>query len=193
MLRVVLALGAFALFGACAEAGRPDRNGVDANGKQDGGKPTDARPVDAPTSMACSSSATCATATALGNISGDTGLDMQTASGYQAAWYSVRVTEDDSGPLGVPMVLDAKLVSPASASYDVYVYVNTGNDVIECNTPAGTATRTGTTDELRERWGETGTFANGNDDSRTVSIEIRPTGTSCSAANPWQLTLTGDD
>ena len=34
---------------------------------------------------------------------------------------------------------------------------------------------------------------NGNDDSRTVSIEIRPTGTSCSAANTWQLTLTGDD
>jgi hypothetical protein len=193
VFRVVPVVAAFALVGACAEAGKPDRNGVDANGKQDGGKAIDARPADAPSSMACASSATCATATALANISGDTGLDMQTASGYQAAWYSVRVSENDSSPIGVPMVLDARLVSPATASYDVYVYVNKGNDVIECNTPAGTATRTGTSDELRETWGETGTFANGADDSRTVSIEIRPTGTSCSAANPWQLTLTGDD
>jgi len=190
---VVPAVAAFALLGACAEAGKPDRNGVDANGKQDGGKPIDARPADAPSSMVCTSSATCATATSLANISGDTGLDMRTASGYQAAWYSVRVTEDDSGPFGVQMVLDAKLVSPATASYDVYVYVNKGNDAIECTTPTGNATRTGTSDELRETWGEGGTFSNGNDDSRTVSIEIRPTGTSCSAANPWQLTLTGDN
>ena len=139
----------------------------------------------------CTSSASCAAATDLGSVSGDTGADMVTASGYQAAWYKVRVTEDDSGPLGVKLQVTAHLTSPASENYDVFLYINTGNDVIECATPSGTASTSGTTDTISVKWGE-GTFANGTDDSRTASIEIRPIGTTCSSGQPWQLTVNGD-
>ena len=90
------------------------------------------------------------------------------------------------------MQLTAQLTSPASENYDVFTYVNGGTDVIECNTPTGTASTSGTTDTLAIHWGESGTFSNGNDDSRTVSIEIRPIGTTCSSSQLWQLSVRGD-
>ncbi|MDB4955758.1 MAG: hypothetical protein JWO36_3327 [Myxococcales bacterium] len=127
----------------------------------------------------------------LGSISGDTGGAMVTASGYQAAWFRVRVTEDDSGVFGVKLSVTTRLTSPANSNYDVFVYVNTGSDVIECTTPSGTATTTGTTDALGLSWGE-GTVANGNDDGRSVSIEVRPISGMCSAAQPWQLVVVGN-
>jgi hypothetical protein len=52
----------------------------------------------------------------------------------------------------------------------------------------------GTTESLEVDWGETGTFANGDDDSRTVSIEIRPKmGITCSPTATWQLTVNGGE
>jgi len=114
----------------------------------DGALPGDAKPIDAMSSGVCTSSASCAAATDLGSVSGDTGAGTVTASGYQAAWYKLRVTEDDSGPFGVQMQLTAQLTSPASENYDVFTYVNGGTDVIECNTPTGTASTSGTTDTL---------------------------------------------
>jgi hypothetical protein len=182
----------FLVLAACAEAGKPEGRPTDASTKMDGALPGDAKPIDAMSSGVCTSSASCAAATDLGSVSGDTGAGTVTASGYQAAWYKLRVTEDDSGPFGVQMQLTAQLTSPASENYDVFTYVNGGTDVIECNTPTGTASTSGTTDTLAIHWGESGTFSNGNDDSRTVSIEIRPIGTTCSSGQQWQLSLRGD-
>jgi hypothetical protein len=55
-------------------------------------------PLDAAPSL-CTTSATCTTATGLAGIGGDeTGASTSSASGYQAAWYSIRVTETDNGP-----------------------------------------------------------------------------------------------
>lgn len=149
-------------------------------------------PIDAPAQMMCTSTATCATAMALGSVSGDTGNASLQASGYQSAWYQVRVTEDDSGPLATPMQLNAQLTSPAGTNYDLYLYVNTGSDVVECTTASTSSTSTGPSDVAHLTWGETGTFANGADDSRTVSIEVRPVSGSCAPGATYQLTVTGD-
>jgi hypothetical protein len=179
-------LGAALLLNACASAGSADKPGhVDASMQADS-----ARPIDATVDV-CTSNATCQAAMNLGTVSGDTGAAMLTASGSQAAWLRVRVTEDDSGVAGTKLRVTTRLTSPASSNYDVFVYVNTGSDVIECSTPSGTATTIGTVDELKLNWGE-GTVANGNDDSRNISIEVRPISGMCSAAQPWQLVVLGN-
>jgi hypothetical protein len=195
-VRGALSIG-LVLLGACAQAGSSDpgnHGNVDASPvKLDAAtKPIDARPLDAAPMVSCTSAATCAAATDLGGVSGDTSNQIVTGTGYQSAWYKVRVTENDSGVFGVAMSFTATLTSPASANYDLYVYVNTGSDVVECTTPNGTATRNGTVASRRILWGETGTFSNGVDDSRTVSIEVRPTATTCAPAQPWQLVVQGN-
>ena len=154
--------------------------------------PDTALPIDAPPQNLCSSSATCAGAMSLGSVSGDTGNATVQASGYQSAWYSVRVTEDDSGVFAVPMNLTVQLTSPAGTNYDLFLYVNTGSDVVECTNVSTSSTSTGTTDQAHLTWGETGTFANGSDDSRTVSIEVRPISGPCTPGSPYQLTVIGD-
>jgi hypothetical protein len=146
--------------------------------------------IDAPQGDLCTSSATCVGAMDLGSVSGDTGGSV-TASGYQAAWYKVRVTEDDSGIGGEEMNALVQLTSPPGTNYDVYVYVNTGNDVVECTTPRASGTSTGTLDQAHVNWGE-GTISNGNDDGRTVSIEVRPVSGPCSQGAPYQLVVFGD-
>ena len=171
----------------CAQAGAPENRYIDAPPQAIDGSP---KLIDAPAAV-CTSAATCATAIALPNVSGDTGADMQIASGYQAAWYKVRVTENDSSAFGTKLQVTVTLTSPASARYDLFVYLDTGSDVLECATANGAATVTGTTQIRSIQWGE-GTFANNVDDGRTASIEIRPSGTSCSPVAPWSLTVKGD-
>jgi len=179
------------LLGACAEATTAtSQSAIDAPVTPiDSPKLIDAAP-DAPASM-CPSSATCAAATDLGSVSGDTGADTKTASGYQSAWYRVRVTEDDSSVFGVALRLTVRLTSPPGTNYDLYLYVNEGSDVIECTTLKGSSTATGTADSSSISWGE-GTVANGADDSRSVSIEVRPVSGPCTASQPYQLLVLGD-
>ncbi|MEO6776981.1 MAG: hypothetical protein ABI467_28850, partial [Kofleriaceae bacterium] len=163
-----------AICGACAEAGRATGGGpTDAPATPvDGTRASDARvtPIDAPAQGgACATTATCMAPTMnLGSLSGDTGAGTAMATGYQSAWYQVRFTEDDSGVLGVSMTMTAELTSPAATNYDLYLYINTGSDTLECTTPNGAATKSGTTQTQKLTWGETGTFSNGSDDGRTV-------------------------
>jgi hypothetical protein len=182
------------LASACATAGQPTGSGpADAPVTLDSPKLIDAPiMIDAPAQSVCTSSATCAGAMDLGSVSGDSTASSVTASGYQSAWYKVRVTEDDSGIGGEELKALVQLTSPPGTNYDVYVYVNTGNDVVECTTPSASGTSTGTTDQARLTWGESGTFSNGNDDSRTVSIEVRPVSGPCMAGATYQLVVFGD-
>jgi hypothetical protein len=90
------------------------------------------------------------------------------------------------------LAMTVQLTSPPGTNYDVYAYVNSGSDVVECTSVAGSGTSTGTTDQAHLTWGESGTFSNGNDDSRTVSIEVRPVSGPCSAGSPYQLVVFGD-
>jgi len=187
----VRCVGLLVLASACAEATTATSGGgIDAPVLRPDSPPAiDAAP-DAPASM-CASSATCAAAMDLGSVSGDTGAGMITASGYQAAWYRVRVTEDDSSVIGAKLHVTARLTSPAGTNYDVYLYVNEGSDVVECTTVSGSGTATGTLDSASISWGE-GTISNGTDDSRNVSIEIRPVSGPCSASQPFQLLVLGN-
>jgi hypothetical protein len=148
-------------------------------------------PVDAPRTMSCQSSHTCAAATALGTVSGDTSQQTLTARGTQAAWFRVRVTEDDDTLEGIPLRVLAKLTSPPGAGFDVLLYVNADEDVVECSTVVSTSTVSGNVREARASWGED-TVADGVDDSRDVTIEIRPITSACAADAMWELTIAGN-
>jgi hypothetical protein len=148
--------------------------------------------IDAPPQVVCTSSATCAAASQLGSVSGDTGSTMVEGSGYQSAWYQVRVSEDDSGVFGVPMNVTVNLTSPAGINYDLYAYVNTGTDVVECAAVSGSSTSAGTSDSVHLSWGETGFLSNGSNDDRTLSIEVRYVSGTCSAGKPFQLVVHGN-
>jgi hypothetical protein len=184
-------VGLLLLAGACASATTAQPSGtIDAPGTPiDSVKLVDAAP-DAPISL-CTSTATCAAAMDIGSVSGDTGNAMVTANGYQAAWFRVRVTEDDSSVSGTPLRVTARLMSPAGTNYDLYLYVNTGSDVVECSSISGSGMSTQQLDSVSLSWGE-GTVANGADDSRSVSIEVRPVSGPCSMSQPYQLTVLGD-
>jgi hypothetical protein len=185
---------------ACASA-EPTGTAVDAavGGRVDAAPRTDAAadafvtPSDAAgVNPNCSASMTCTNGMMLGMVSGDTGAGMLTATGFKAAWYKVRVTEDYSDAPGLALRLAATLMQPAAGSFDVFVYVNPTSDTIECNTTTGTATTMGNSKEVRAEWGE-GFFPNGADDSRDVVIEVRPAaGTSCASSQTWSLRIDGN-
>jgi len=172
----------------CAEAGSPSQRPIDASTIADVGDA--AHSMDAPAAT-CTTSATCATATMLAGIGGDqSGASSSSASGFQAAWYSIRLNETDTGTFGDPMSIQATLTSPSGAMFDLVVYVDTGSDQVDCATPTGTVTTSGKSETSNIKWGETGTFANGTDDSRTVSIQISPrSGDSCSPNATWSLAI----
>jgi len=174
---------------ACATAGSSQDSPIDApvSHAVDGAPATDA----ATSSETCTTTQTCQAAVILGTVSGDSGSQMVTTSGYQAAWVKVRVTEDNGSIGGQKLKVTATLTSPAAAAFDVLVYVNPDNDVIECASPTGTPTTNGNVETLSVKWGE-GAVGNSDDDSRTVAIEVRPKSTSCSPAQTWQLVVKGD-
>ncbi len=176
------------LLAACAHATSGSQPQPDAQKPVDGTPP----PMDAP-AMSCATSATCQGAMDLGSISGDTGSGTVSASGFQSAWLRVRVTENDSSVIGNDLSVTATLTLPAGEQFDLFLYVNSGSDVVECTTPTGTETKMGNTDQLRITWGE-GSVANGSDDSRSVSIEVRPSSSTstCSPSAKWQLVVQGN-
>jgi hypothetical protein len=177
-----------ALLTACASAGSgaPDELPIDARVEVDAPLP----PIDG-ASNTCASAATCPAAMMLGSVSGDTGNAKLGAMGHQSAWFRVRVTENDSDILGLTLRAAAKLTSPTGSDFDVFVYVNTGSDVVECSTTIGTTTTNGTVNETRAEWGE-GTIPNGSDDGRDISLEVRPISTSCAPDRMWQLEVEGN-
>jgi hypothetical protein len=143
------------------------------------------------TTVPCTSPNMCSNATQLGSISGDTTTADKTANGTTSQWFTVAVTEDDSGVLGVPMKLQVTLHSPSNENFDLYVYLGGSVGAVECTTVQSSSTNgTGAIDSVALTWGETGTFSNGSDDSRTVTIEVRAVST-CDSAEPWAMTVHG--
>jgi hypothetical protein len=182
-LAIVVAAG-------CARASAPGQASDAAIGDSAHHANDAPRSIDAASAI-CTTNATCATAMALPGIGGDeSGAASSSASGYQAAWFSIRLSETDSSPLADPMSIVTTLTSPSGAAFDLLVYVNKGSDQVECTTPTGTVTTSGTSQSSNIKWGETGTIANGVDDSRTVSIQISPrAGDSCSPNATWSLSI----
>jgi hypothetical protein len=104
----------------------------------------------------------------------------------------VRATEDDSSVFGTSMALTVQLTSPPGTNYDLFLYINTGSDTVACTNVSASSTSTGTADQAHLSWGESGTFSNGDDDGRTVSIEVRPVSGTCTPGATYQLTVIGD-
>jgi len=180
-------MASLALMTACAAAG----SGEDIHGKPDAPKPpVDARPLDAFVDL-CPTMQTCQTAMTLGQISGDTGGQMLTAMGHQAAWFRVRVTEDDNSLDGRKLRALVRLTSPSAVDFDVFTYVDEDNDNVECTTKVGTTTTNGTVNEVKPQWGEGG-VPNGSSDTRWLSIEVRPISGTCTTSQTWQLLVHGN-
>lgn len=176
---------------ACASAGHDVADSGGIAGGSDASIVQDSAPMLDAFESACPSADTCTGAMMLGTVSGDTGNQKLTAMGYRAAWYRVRVSEDDSSIGGLTLRVAAKLTSPAAVDFDVFVYLNAGNDVIECSTTTGTVSTSGNVDTVKAEWGE-GTFSNGSDDGRSVSIEVRPKSGQCMQQYTWQLEVEGN-
>jgi hypothetical protein len=127
-------------------------------------------------------------------VSGDSGAGTVQHKASGSKWMKVRVTEDSSSPLGQSLTLKVSLDVPSNADYDLYAYVNTGSDVSACgSSPAkkSDAGGIGANEQLKLDWGE-GTIANGNDDGRTVVIEVRHKAGPCDATAQWQVIGAGN-
>jgi hypothetical protein len=176
---------------ACASAEPPGvavDAATDAAGKRDAA--IDAPNPDGPST--CPSAATCAGAMMLMDVSGDSGNTKRSASGYQSAWFRVRVTEDDEDIPGLTLRVASKLTFPADVGFETFVYVNAGSDVpSECAITTGTRATVGNVQTVKAEWGE-GFVPNGVSDSRNVTVEVRPVGTNCSPSSMWQLEVEGN-
>lgn len=148
-------------------------------------------PGDATLADSCHSSDACVTAVTLGSVSGDTGHDTLAAKGSRAAWFRIRVTENDDSVEGIPLHVQVRLTPPTGADFDIFLYVNPSSDVVECTRQFGIASTSGNVKQVRASWGED-VFTDAEDDSRDVAIEIRPKSTTCSDGAQWQLAIEGN-
>jgi hypothetical protein len=156
---------------AGADSGKPDGDGGGA--------------------VACTAPSSCNGSTNLGSVRGDNGGDTKTAQGHTSQWFRVRVTEDDHGLQAAELRLTATLTSPPNANFDLYLYV-AGNDSLACTTVSAQSTSSGTTDSAKVKFGESGILANGSDDDRTVTVEVRHVSGTCDPTNKWSLTVKGN-
>lgn len=157
----------------------------------DAGAPDSGTSSDGGTTASCDAPTTCSGAADLGSVSGDTGSDTKNADGSTSKWFTIRVTENDTGPFGQPLKLTAKLTSPPGTNYDLFLYVPDG-DTRECSAVSQQSTSTSGTDTASVTFGESGTFANGSADDRTVTVEVRHVSGNCDASKKWSLTLDGN-
>lgn len=162
----------------------------------DGGATTDAGPADGSggdggAEKVCVATNTCLDATDMGEVIGDMGRDSLSAQGTTSQWFKVRGAERSS--TATPVRINATLQSPPGANFDLYVYVPR-SDTRECSAVAQSSTSTGTFDEVSASWGEDEDLfgGNGENDSRTVTIEVRYVSGSCSPTAKWKLNVYGN-
>jgi hypothetical protein len=84
----------------------------------------------------------------------------------------------------------ATLTSPPGANFDLYVYVP-GSDTRECSAVSNSSTTTGF-DSAGVEFGEGGTFSNGSNDDRTVTVEVRWVSGTCAPGATWTLNVYGN-
>lgn len=170
-----------------ADAGAPTDPG---SGAPDAGKSPGPNP-DPGTGTTCASPNTCPAATDLGSVSGDTGADTRTFQGSGSQWLTVRVAENDGSLFGVELQVRVDLQSPPGTNFDLFVYRAGGEAGQECSAVTTSSASTGGFDTASMHWGET-SFANGSNDDRTVTLEVRHVSGTCAAAAKWTLNVYGD-
>ncbi|AKU98658.1 hypothetical protein AKJ09_05322 [Labilithrix luteola] len=172
------------------DAGK-DSGSADAGTKVDSGADAGADSGTGPVTGTCTTSNTCATGTSLGSVSGDTKSDVVTAQGSTSQWFNVRVTEDDTGIFGTSERAKVSLTSPPGSNFDLYVYLPS-SDTLECSAVTKSSTSTAAVDSVSIEWGEGSGLANGSDDSRTVTVEVRYVSGTCAAGTKWTLSVQGN-
>jgi hypothetical protein len=180
-------------------APRYDAGEVEDTGGGTGGGGADAGVDAAPAAdasddsgTACATSIGCQTATSIGTISGDTNGPSATSTGDTETWLQLNVTENDNSIFAVPMKLKVVLDSPPGENFDLYVFMGTAPGQVQCSNVTGQSTNpAGQPQEVDLEWGETGTFANGIDDSEVASIQIKSASGTCQTGANWTLTATG--
>ncbi len=156
-------------------------------GPEDTGPPQDAGSDAAPVSTT-----TCLAPRDLGSMPGDNGATVLSAQGDCNDWIRVRVIESQNGAIGTEMKAKLLLTSAPGTNFDMFVYVDIPVDKLECTTSMFNSQEpAGRDDVVSLAWGE-GTVANGNDDSRTVSVNVRNKGATCDPALKWKLSVQGN-
>lgn len=166
--------------------------------------PTDSGtgPVDTGTSPPDTGAPACTTATTtdcegaaqdLGSISGDSGKPTVTATGSDGGFVRVRVTEDDSSLLSsVDLSARIDLMTPGGEDFDLYVYrgpLKADGGGVECATVHASSAKAGD-DSVKESWNDNRPIG-GSDDTRVLSIEVRPKSLTCDPALSWTLLVSG--
>ncbi|MFO0677432.1 MAG: hypothetical protein U0169_12935 [Polyangiaceae bacterium] len=176
--------------GASTDGGSLDAGPGDAAKDASGDAKTDATPDSGAT---CRAANLCASAEAMGKVSGDLGNDTKSASGTGSKWFTIDVTEDSISLLDLSARI--QLVAPSGSNYDLFVYAGRELDDgggQECSVVSDQSTLpAGQSDVVNFAQPDTtGLF--GFDNSRTLSIEVRHVSGPCDAASaPWQLTIDG--
>lgn len=170
---------------------------LDTGSAVDTGSTTDTGGATDTGTTACTTlgAAECkASAEVLAAISGDTGSPSATRTGSDAAFFRVTITEDDSSLLSSKdLKVRITLDSPAGENFDLYVYKGKAKGdggAVECATVAKSSTTTGS-DVVTLSWSDNRPIG-GFDDSTPLSIEVRPTGTTCDPSLTWTLKIEGN-
>jgi hypothetical protein len=119
-------------------------------------------------------------------MNGDTGSDMDTASGTTSKWFSVLVNDVYELFSSPPDSFTATLTSPPGMRFDLYAYESaSGASSPNCFAPA--MGFMGHPEVITDQW----PGGNGNG-TRWVLFEVRYiSGTACGAAAQWTLTIAG--
>jgi hypothetical protein len=68
-----------------------------------------------------------------------------------------------------------------------FLYVNTGDDAVECSVVGASSTQAGSLDVASLTWED----SSSGDDPRDVTVEVRHVGGTCSGSDSWTLLLEG--
>jgi hypothetical protein len=142
----------------------------------------------------CPTPNTCDSAEDLGVMSGDTDGAPVVKTGFGSTFVKLRVTEDNHSVIGHALKVSVSLDVAVATDYDVYAYLNVNTDVSPCSsvsTNKSDGGGIGTNESFGLSWGD-GLTGSGNDDSRTVVIEVKHKAGPCDDTAPYTLTLTGN-
>ena len=177
---------------ASRDAGNTDASRADAPGdsaRPDTGAADSGQDAAPDGSAQCAAANNCPTATALPQVSADTGNDVRTTQGTTSQWVQVLATEDNGNWFGHDLRIKATLASPPGTNFDLYLYQGPDAPGLACGlSPKATSVLAIGTDTVADLWSDN---AN-HDDAKIVTFEVRHVSGACAPGAQWTLTVTGD-
>jgi hypothetical protein len=137
----------------------------------------------------CLGTSTCMAPNGDGAVSGDQVGAAYTVQDSVGRFLKVVVRETKMGTfdaLAAPMKARFQLESPQGSNFDLFIYQ-------ACGAAEKSSEDVGGVDSIAaEPWGETGTFGNNMDDTRTYIVEVRNVSGNCKGTDLWKLTVEGN-